>query len=33
MGAIEDGEGDPLDTAREWMNANEDIVNNWLPTK
>ncbi|MGB8453981.1 MAG: glycine betaine ABC transporter substrate-binding protein [Anaerocolumna sp.] len=33
MGAIEDGEGDPLDTAREWMSANEDIVNNWLSSK
>lgn len=30
MGAIEDSEGDPLDAAREWMSANEDIVNNWL---
>lgn len=33
MGAIEDGKGDPIDSAREWMNANEDIVNNWLSTK
>ncbi|PKM49107.1 MAG: glycine/betaine ABC transporter [Firmicutes bacterium HGW-Firmicutes-7] len=33
MGAIEDGEGDPIDSAREWMNANEDIVNNWLSLK
>lgn len=31
MGALNDG--DPLDKAREWMNANEDIVNNWLPSK
>jgi glycine betaine/proline transport system substrate-binding protein len=30
MGAIEDGSGEPLDIARDWMNANEDIINNWL---
>lgn len=30
MGAIEDGSGEPLDIARDWMNANEDIINNWF---
>lgn len=30
MDAIENGEGEPKDLARAWMNENEALVNNWL---
>ncbi len=30
MGAIEDSDKEPLDTAKEWMNTHEDQVNKWL---
>lgn len=31
MGEIAESEKDPLETAREWMNENEELVNSWLP--
>lgn len=30
MGAIEEGSGEPLDIAKEWMAENEDLINSWL---
>lgn len=30
MGAIAEGDSDPSDIARTWMNDNEDLVNSWL---
>lgn len=30
MGAIEDSDKDPLETAKDWMNSHEDQVNTWL---
>ncbi|MGI5892009.1 MAG: glycine betaine ABC transporter substrate-binding protein [Bacillota bacterium] len=33
MGAIDDSDKEPLETAREWMNANADLINSWLPAK
>lgn len=32
MGVIEDG-NDPIESARQWMNDNEEVVNNWLPSE
>lgn len=31
MGMIEEGDGEPIDAAKEWMQQNEDLVNSWLP--
>lgn len=33
MGMIADSDKDPLEVAREWMNQNEELVNNWIPNK
>ena len=30
MGAIEEDSGEPLDVARDWMNAHEDLINGWI---
>lgn len=30
---LEDGGDDKLESARKWMNDNEELVNSWLPTK
>lgn len=30
MGAVEDSTGEPIDAAREWIKANEELVNSWL---
>lgn len=31
MGAIADSDEDPIVPATQWMNDNEDLVNNWIP--
>lgn len=33
MGDIADSDKDPFEVAKEWMNANEDLVNSWLPAE
>lgn len=30
MGKIEEGNGEPLDIAKEWMNENQDLINSWI---